>query len=54
MNPIAIVLAAIGFLLLFVGLLFLLKRRKASGITISLLGLVLLAAPFLITFLLYR
>jgi hypothetical protein len=54
MNPIAFALILIGIFLLMIGLLLLIKRRKASGIVISLLGFGLLAVPFLITFLLYR
>ena len=54
MNPIAFALVLIGILLLMIGLLLLIKRKKVSGIVISLLGFGLLAAPFLITFLLYR
>ena len=54
MNPIAFAFILIGILLLMIGLLLLIKRRKASGIAVSLFGFVLLAAPFLITFLLFR
>jgi hypothetical protein len=54
MNPVAFALILIGIFLLMIGLLLLIKRRKLSGIVISLLGVGLLAAPFLITLLLYR
>lgn len=52
-NPIALVLVAVGILLLLVGLLLVIKHRKAAGIAISVLGLGFVAAPFLISFLLY-
>ena len=53
MNPIAFALVLIGFSLQSIGLLLIIKRRKASGIVISLLGVGLLAAPFMITLILY-
>jgi hypothetical protein len=54
MNPIALGMVALGALLLVLGLLLVAKRRKATGIAISLLGLVTTAAPFVITFFLFR
>ena len=53
MNPIAFAFVLIGILLLIIGLLLVIKRRKTSGIAISLLGFGFLTAPFLITFLLF-
>jgi len=53
MNPIALGMVALGALLLVLGLLLVAKRRKATGIAISLLGLGTAAAPFVITFLLF-
>jgi hypothetical protein len=54
MNPIALGMVVLGALLLAVGLLLVAKRRKATGIVVSLLGLGTAAAPFIITFFLYR
>ena len=54
MNPIALGMIALGALLLGVGVLLLVKRRKAAGIAISLMGLGIAAAPFVITFFLTR
>jgi len=54
MNPIALGMVALGALLLWLGLLLVAKRRKATGIAISLLGLVTAAAPFVSTFFLFR
>ena len=54
MNPIALGMIALGVLLLVSGLLLAAKRRKATGIAISLLGLGIAVAPFVITFFLFR
>jgi len=54
MNPIALGMVALGALLLVLGLLLVAKRRKATGIAVSLLGLGAAAAPFIITFFLFR
>ncbi|PIV27139.1 MAG: hypothetical protein COS37_03360 [Anaerolineae bacterium CG03_land_8_20_14_0_80_58_20] len=48
MNPIALGMVALGALLLVLGLLLAARRRKAAGIAISLLGLGIAAAPFVI------
>ena len=50
MNPIALGMIALGALLLGLGLLLVTKRRKATGIAVSLLGLGIAAAPFMITY----
>ena len=54
MNPIAMGMVALGALLLMLGLLLAAKHRKAPGIAVSLLGLGISAAPFVITFFLFR
>jgi hypothetical protein len=54
MNPIALGMVALGALLIIIGLLLIAKRRKATGIAISLLGLGTAAAPFVITLFLAR
>lgn len=53
MNPIALGMVAFGILLLVFGWLMLTKQRKAIGFTLSLLGLGIAVAPFVITFLLF-
>ncbi len=54
MNPIALGMVALGASLLVLGLLLVTKRRKATGIALSLLGLGTAVAPFVITFFLFR
>ena len=54
MNPTAIGMVALGALLLVLGLLLVAKHRKATGIAVSLLGLGIAAAPFVITYFLFR
>jgi urea transporter len=49
MNPIALGMIALGAVLLVLGVLLVAKRRRATGIAISLLGLSATAAPFLIS-----
>ena len=54
MNPFAYGMVALGVLLLALGLLLVARRRKATGIAVSLLGLGAAVAPFVITFFLFR
>jgi len=54
MNPIATGMVALGALLLGLGLLLAARRRKTPGIAVSLLGLGIAAAPFVITYFLFR
>ena len=49
-NPIAVVMMALGVLLLLFGLFLVVKRRKIAGILISLLGLGVAAVPWLVSF----
>ena len=49
-NPIALVMMALGVLLLLFGIFLVVKRIKMAGIVISLLGLGMAAAPWLISF----
>jgi hypothetical protein len=49
-NPIALVMMALGVLLLLFGIFLVVKRIKIAGIVISLLGLGIAAAPWLISF----
>jgi hypothetical protein len=43
-------MVALGIVLFVLGLLLVAKRRKATGIAVSLLGFSALATPFIITF----
>jgi urea transporter len=54
MNPIALGMVALGILLFVLGLLLVARHRRVTGIAISLIGLGTLAAPFIITFFLFR
>ena len=54
MNPIALGMVALGIVLFVLGLLLVANRQKATGIAMSLLGLGTAAAPFIITFFLFR
>ena len=49
-NPIAVIVMALGVLLLLFGLFLVVKRMKIAGIVISLLGLGVSAVPFLVSF----
>ena len=49
-NPIALVMMALGVLLLLFGLFLVVKRIKIAGIVISLLGLGMAAVPWLVSF----
>jgi hypothetical protein len=53
-NPIALVMIALGILLLLFGIVLVVKRIKIAGIAISLLGLGAMATPFLVSFYLAR
>ena len=53
-NPMALGMVALGAVLLVFGLLLVAKHRKATGLTLSLLGLGTAVAPFVISFLLFR
>ncbi len=53
-NPIALGMIALGALLLLFGIVLVVKRRKIGGVVISLLGMGVIAVPFLISFYLAR
>jgi hypothetical protein len=48
-NPIVLVMMAIGVLLLQFGIFLLVKRMKIAGLVISLLGLGVAAVPWLVS-----
>ena len=52
MNPLALLLSALGIVVLLFGLLWLRKRNLIAGIVVSVLGLVLVGVPYWISFLL--
>ena len=54
MNPFALGMIALGAALLLSGWWFAAKRRKATGIVLSVLGLATAATPFVATFFLLR
>jgi len=54
MNPIALGMVVLGLALIALGVFLAARRRSGAGMAISLIGLAVLAAPFVITFLLFR
>jgi hypothetical protein len=54
MNPIAFGMVGLGALIFVLGLFFVTRRRKAAGIAVSLFGLGIAAAPFIITYFFLR
>jgi ABC-type Mn2+/Zn2+ transport system permease subunit len=50
MNLIAVAMIMLGVVLSLFGLFLVLRRRKATGIAISLLGVGVVAFPFLVSF----
>jgi hypothetical protein len=50
LNPIAIVMIALGILLFLSGIFLAVRRARVAGIVISLLGLGAVAIPFVISF----
>ena len=54
MNPFALGMMVLGVVLVLLGWPLTAKRRKATGIAISLLGLATAATPFVTTFFLLR
>ena len=49
-NPIALVMMALGVLLLLFGIFLMVKSMKIAGIVISLLGLGVATVPWLVSF----
>ena len=54
MNPVAIGLVVLGVALIALGVFLAARRRTGAGIAVSLLGVVISAVPFVITFLLFK
>lgn len=54
MNLIAFGMTVLGVMLLLIGLFLVFKHRKTGGIVISLLGMGIVAVPFLVNFHLAR
>ncbi|HSN74259.1 MAG TPA: hypothetical protein VL334_04080 [Anaerolineae bacterium] len=53
-NPIALAMITLGLLLLVFGIFLVVKRRKAAGIVILVLGLGIGVIPFVASFVLAR
>jgi hypothetical protein len=54
LNPIALGLMVLGILLLLFGSSWAVRRSKATGVAIMLLGVILAAIPFLVSWFLSR
>lgn len=54
MNPLAIGLIALGMVLLLFGVFSLTKNKRATGLVLSILGLLAIATPFTVSFFLTR
>jgi membrane-bound ClpP family serine protease len=54
MNPLALGLIAVGIVLLFFGLFSLMKNKKTTGLALSIMGLLTIAAPVLISYFIAR
>lgn len=54
MNPLAIGLIALGIVLLLFGIFSLVKNKRTTGLALSVMGLLAIAAPFLISYFLAR
>lgn len=54
MNPIALGLIILGIVLLLFGVFSLMKNKRTAGWVLSVMGLLAIAAPFLISYFLAR
>ena len=54
MNPLAIGLIALGIVFLLFGVSCLVKNKRTMGWVLSIVGLLAIAAPFLISYFLLR
>ena len=54
MNPLALELIALGVVLLLLGIFFFTKSKKKTGATFSLLGIIAIATPFVVSYFLAR
>jgi len=54
MNPIALGMIVLGIILLFFGATSLRKNKKTMGLVLLSAGILALAFPFIVTYLLYR
>lgn len=54
MNPLALGLIALGMALLLFGIYFFVKSRKTPATMLSLMGIILIAAPFAVSYFLAR
>jgi hypothetical protein len=54
MNPIALGLLVLGIVLLFLGIFSLTKNKKPQGLVLSIVGLLVIAVPFVASYLVTR
>jgi len=54
MNPIALGLMALGIVFLLFGIFSLTKSKKTIGTTLSVLGIIAIATPFVVSYFLAR
>jgi len=54
MNPIALGLIIAGMIFLLFGIRSLVKSKRVMGMTLSIVGLLIIAAPFVVSYLISR
>ncbi len=54
MNPLALGLIVLGIVLLIVGMLSLTRNKRTQGLVLSVAGLIAIAFPFVVTYLISR
>ena len=54
MNPIALGMIVLGIILLVFGISSLLKSKKTQGLVFSIVGLLVIAVPFVVSYFLAR
>ncbi len=54
MNPLALGLIVLGIVLLIVGMLSLTRNKRTQGLVLSAAGLIAIAFPFVVTYLISR
>ena len=54
MNPFALGLITLGIILLLFGILFFTESKKTKGAIFSLMGIIAIAAPFIVSYFLAR
>jgi len=54
MNPIALGLIILGIVLLLLGIFFLIRSKRTQGWVLSIAGILAIAFPFVVTYLIAR